>query len=738
MLQTTSNWLVEIPLTDGQTLSFYVTYKNGISPTIKKEEMIDLTFYPDQSTIVTMPVTYSKIITFKMTSNITNQPYFNLYNNGFNLAVRPILGCLGNITYISSCYYSSSIMQRTLYHQNGQSSFIGDFFFDTTQSCNLLNRLKYNFKSITYSSNPDYDTYSESFPYGFISGNNLNYNITYSVKSFQELYPLISIGNPPNLPLDRLGWLITIEDKVNGFRDGYITVRGSTDSSLYNFTIDPTKSINGGDKWIGDYKIYIRENQLHCISQSYEIIKVVLYDTCNNKASYIKFQINEIENTKFNPFINYLDDVTIVAISPPNLICNAVDDTSAPILTSFTSSVKGLDVGSLNDRSVTFEFECQDNESEIIISVYGFINNGGYSTQSLKELGFDYSIRTIDQFIENQPIIQSTNTITNQGGKLMIYGRKLNCDDLESPTNSLIPTVSPIPTNPPQKCQGNPECGGVNQGTCKNGGCICYLPFIGLTCTSQIIIVPPPTINNTNPSTEITIPSTTDSENGNNENIIFKSLISLVSLRELNFEGKEIQIFNFEKWIYTPLDTTTTTITNITTTLEWFNNSEIIEFANQKLEMNPSSVKYTIEISKYPFQSTLNTLQLVMSAQLSKTNNIDDTCSSKEFGNTTNGDDSNFLKIQVDSTVRSIENVQLDQSMNPISKSYSAQSYIASSNSENSICSNNSSSLSGGQISGIVIGGVAFLAVIATCTIYSFHKKKEGRALKNSFNMKRN
>ncbi|KAM9979065.1 hypothetical protein ACTFIZ_000412 [Dictyostelium cf. discoideum] len=1237
MLQTTPNWLVETPFVNGQTFSFYVTYKNGISPTINKEEIIDLTFYPAQSAVVTMPVAYSQIIKFKLTTNITttttNQPYLNLYNNGFNLAVRPILGSLGNIIYISSCYYSSSIKQHSLYHQNGQSSFIGDIKFDTTQSYDMgsvieagfepimmdnnntvtiytvriLNRLKYDFKSITYSSNPDYDTLSEGFPFGFINGNNLNYNITYSVKVFTELYPMIYVGfrtitgisssninpftkiafnqkgipnlidvqsiylgefkyliqfkikidvlypintikinlndpnqevqtlvlktinkisgtlfngvwetiydgvkygkgnlnnplqifsfsgmskilnindpfsiesptktfqlpfiklnnnqrnilkdlinvkflydtidvtnqtgsnilyfnftnsdnyknlpiafslidaktlndnnfdssfnlnndkladnwvfaewvnnrfqvkfeippnimpgiinyflvftkdikvfssslpqssqlniisnnidiygpifskiikNPPNLESDSLGWLITIEDSVNGFRDGYITVRGVLDSSLYNFTIDPTKSISG-DKWSGDYGIYIKENQVRCVPQSYEIIEVVLFDTFNNKASYIKFTENNLENTKFNPFINYINDISIVTVSPPNAICNGAIDDTPPLLTSFTSSVYGLDVGSLNSRTITFEFECQDNESgirlnqfpiiylstmnleihkcistnstpfqqntkftctttlplgfgyptDIIISVYGFINNGGhyggYSALSIKDLGFNHFLTTFYPYTENQPIIQSTNTITNSGGNLMIYGRKLNCGGLNSvnvllkylddgldnfisftpktiydsfilienirptnqsfiikisdssfesnefkvtpilfyfnipieptetptetptptptetptptPTNSLLPTVSPIPTNPPQKCQGNPECGGPNQGTCKDGGCICFSPFIGLACTSQIIIVPPPTINNTDPSTEITIPST------DSENMIFKSLISLVSLRELDFNGNQIKIFNFEKWIYTPLGnnkylyetsiSNLITTTNITTTIEWFNKSEIIEFANQKLEMNPSSVKYTIEISKYSFKSSLNTLQLVMSAKLTSDAN-DDICSSKQFGNTTNGDDSNFLKIQVDNysvygrfikraiideKVQQIENLQLDQSMIPISKSYSTQSFIgitipqysnsiimdpdfsilvdqkaASSNSENSICSNNNSSLSGGQIAGIVIGGIAFLAVIITCIIYYFHKKKESLALKKAFNMKNN
>ncbi|KAN0042648.1 hypothetical protein ACTA71_011457 [Dictyostelium dimigraforme] len=714
------------------------------------------------------------------------------------------------------------------------------------------------------------------------------------------------------------GWLVTIEDTMNGLKNGYITVKGVIDSSVHNFTIEPSKAING-NKWIGDYEIYIKENQLQCIQQSYEITDVILYDTFGNQASFIKFNL-EVSSMKFNPFINYLNDTTIVTITPNN-ICSGIKDSSGPTLLSFTSSTNSLDVGSLNNRSVTFEFECEDLETGIrdnqfpivylstinldihkcistnstpfqirtkftctttvpigfgyptgiILSVYGFINNGGYysgySTQSLKDLGFDHSIDT-NKYTGNQPIVSSTNSISNYGGKLMIYGRMLTCEGFGStvavllkylddvsgnyisitPTtifdsfilvenikatnqsisikivNSKVlvesneftitptlfffnytepimptptPTISPIPTNPPQKCQGNPECGGSNQGICKNGGCICYPPFIGLTCTSQIIIVPQPSTNTTTPSTEIPIPSTdhstNDGDNNNNNNndenvskAIFKSLISLVSLRELDFNGEEIKLYNFDKWIFTSLssskglyetsiNTDLNTYTNIRATLEWFNKSTTIEFANQLLEMSPSSIKYTIEINKYPFSKSLNTLQLVMSASLisSETNDI---CSSKEFGNTTNGDDSNYLKIQVDdhsvygrfikraiidSKVQSIENLLLDSSMKPISNSYSTQSYIgitipqysnqviidpdfsiiidqraASSNSENSICSNNSSSLSKGQLAGIIIGGVAFLSVIIICTVYYFYKTNQLRKLHQSINGK--
>ncbi|EGC33400.1 hypothetical protein DICPUDRAFT_80826 [Dictyostelium purpureum] len=106
--------------------------------------------------------------------------------------------------------------------------------------------------------------------------------------------------------------------------------------------------------------------------------------------------------------------------------------------------------------------------------------------------------------------------------------------------------------------------------------------------------------------------------------------------------------------------------------------------------MYPSTIKYTIEIGNYPFQSSLTSLQLVMSALL-QSNTTDNICSAKEFGETTSGDNSNYLKIQVDdhslygrfikrgfidSTIKSVSNILLDKDMNPITSTQTLQSYI--------------------------------------------------------------
>ncbi|KAM9988842.1 hypothetical protein ACTFIY_004888 [Dictyostelium cf. discoideum] len=106
--------------------------------------------------------------------------------------------------------------------------------------------------------------------------------------------------------------------------------------------------------------------------------------------------------------------------------------------------------------------------------------------------------------------------------------------------------------------------------------------------------------------------------------------------------------------------------------------------------MNPSSIKYTIEISEFKFLNKLNQLQLIMKASIS-VNKTSEICSDKEFGETSNGDDLNYLKVQVDNhslygrfikralidpIPRSIENVQIDSSMKIVESASQSQTFI--------------------------------------------------------------
>ncbi|KAM9969887.1 hypothetical protein ACTFIR_001724 [Dictyostelium discoideum] len=729
--------------------------------------------------------------------------------------------------------------------------------------------------------------YSPSLP------NNFQLNITSSLIDIQGPIFTNIIKNPNG----KFGWIVTIEDSINGLDYGIISIFGLLDSSTYNFTIKPSNAING-NKWKGDYEIFIPYDSLSkCISQQYMIKFVELFDSQGNSATFIKYlRIRDgstIVKTLTNPFINFMNDINIIKI---NYTCpnEVIGSTSPPSLISFTISKSSIDVGLINTVDFNFQvndslgikdyqypivylttskldiIECVSNLTSkltnqfkcsieipigfgypngILVSVYGFISNGGFysgfCSQQLLEMNFANFISTNQTYTINQPYIKSSNKFSNQGGTLWIYGRGFANDSIveikfkdngftsftqqqtnliyssaisiENVRSTNLPFVvivkssskisnefiinpilfnfnytdpsssSPLPTNPPKKCLGNPECGGVNNGYCNNGiGCVCYTPWVGEDCTSKVIVIPQPSTNTTNPTTDIPI-NVTDSTQNN----LYRSLISLVSLRELDFNNKQVKSFNFEKWVYSEINNTTnkylTTIsnknsvgeiveTNITVVLQWFEKNDTVIFAGQTLRMNPSSIKYTVNITSYSFAQNLNHLQLIMSASL-QSSKTDDICSSKLFGNTSDGDNSNFMKLKVndhsvygrfikraivDNKIISVDNNILDDySTDTNSNSHTSETFIgisipfynynvlvdpdfsvlvdsnpSSSNDENSICTSSSSKLSGAQLAGIIIGSVAFAAILVFIASYAIIQGRKERKYLNDMNNK--
>ncbi|KAM9978351.1 hypothetical protein ACTFIY_012104 [Dictyostelium cf. discoideum] len=686
-----------------------------------------------------------------------------------------------------------------------------------------------------------------------------------------------SVSQNPN----QIKWSVTIQDEINGFDYGHVIVRGDMDGSRYTINLS-NNTIISGNEFLGQYEIVVTIPDI-CATQSYSIIEIELYD----KQGYsCEFFMTKSFDAPSNPFINYFGDPTINKIT---IDCGDYQDQTPPLLLSFESS--RVVSSQENSQTLFFEFEVTDPESglksdqlpivyatskqlegifnsseiknivstnsivykcqidlpygfgyqsDILFSVYGLINNGGYfggySSETL------ISISPNSYYMSNIPLIKKlliskVSIITSSGGKLLIMGKHFQTDykvhinyldgnlgfsQVSTPTksystsiiiNDIKPTTKPFiikvvslnnlnqsneftvypvvynfidpspkpPIKPRIPCVGTPECGGSKNGYCKeNYGCICYSPWVGVDCTSRVIIVPQPSTNTSNPSTEIPVIGGGGNNNNetNTETILFKSLISLVSLRELDFQSNIVNTYTFEKWVYGQIDSNTnqyvTNITipksnkttTITATLQWYKEKSIIKFANQQLVMNPSSIKYTIDISNYDFSSKLNQLQLIMSASISASKS-DDICSSKQFGETSDSDDdiSNYIKLQVDtvslygrfikraivdSTVQTISNILLDSSMNLIKNAASSQTYIgiqlpyysnsiiidpdfsllidskSASNNDNSICSNTNSKsgLSTVQLVGIIIGSVGFAAVIIISIAFCIIKNR--------------
>ncbi|KAN0014404.1 hypothetical protein ACTFIU_000722 [Dictyostelium citrinum] len=404
--------------------------------------------------------------------------------------------------------------------------------------------------------------------------------------------------------------------------------------------------------------------------------------------------------------------------------------------------------------------------------LYGYFGN---TTSSLLILIDDSNCNNIQQI--NETLIQCDVGAGTGFKDVLLQDR-----DLQVKVEKLFQYFVPITTNSPKQCLN--DCGGPNQGIClPSTGCSCISPWIGNDCMSKLVVISQPALNYSDPLMEIPLFESINNTNNEIENKLFISLISIVKLREIDINSKEVTSFTFRDWEFNKVNSETSRYktdftnsgltTNITVTLQWFNNESIIEFGNQFIVMHPSSIKYTIEISEYKFTSKLNQLQLIMKASIS-VNKTDEICSDKEFGETSNGDDSNYLKVQVDnhslygrfikralidSIPRSVDNVQLDSSMNTINSAYQSQSFIgisvpffkkqiiidpdfsilvgSPSKSENSVCTSIDSNIfSNTKIAAIVIGGFLGIAIISTITTYSYYKKKHDRNVLNEIRLK--
>ncbi|KAM9994761.1 hypothetical protein ACTFIY_000949 [Dictyostelium cf. discoideum] len=497
---------------------------------------------------------------------------------------------------------------------------------------------------------------------------------------------------------------------------------------------------------------------------------ISVYGFINNRGTYSGFSSKDIKD------LNPLQQDWFVS----------TDFTfNIPIITSvseFTNKDSSLLIFGKNFRTVDTAVISMSNSSVINLKTITKTYSSFIKLSEVPLIDIPFKLLLIDS---NQINIKSNEFIIDP----IVYNFNYS-GPTYTPEPTTQPTKSPLPTNPLQRCLGNPECGGKNKGYCQSGfGCICYSPWYGVDCTSKIIIVPTPQTNTSQPTVEILIPGGSGGQETNSTELLFKSLVTLVSIRELGLNGEVIKTFPFDKWTFDEIDLTTgrynTSIvsqngndiktTNITTIIQWFNSSKNITFAGQELQMNPSSVKFTIEIENYVFSSALNNLELVMFASILSTDESDDFCSLKQFGNTTNGDNSNYIKLQVqdhsmygrfikravvDGNIVGIENTLLDEFQNTIveSTSHSTQTFIGikiphfknkviidpdffvlldseSASGENSICSK-SNGLSASKIAGIVIGSVCFVAIIVISVVYIIIKNKNSKKFRKQVQSK--
>ncbi|KAF2069259.1 hypothetical protein CYY_009420, partial [Polysphondylium violaceum] len=95
-----------------------------------------------------------------------------------------------------------------------------------------------------------------------------------------------------------------------------------------------------------------------------------------------------------------------------------------------------------------------------------------------------------------------SNSVNVQVKKTPHYGPPASSTTSSSQESSS--SDEPPVTNKPQTCIS--DCGGIDHGVCTPAGCVCKSPWVGASCTSQVIIIDP-VINSTTPSTNIKVPT---------------------------------------------------------------------------------------------------------------------------------------------------------------------------------------------------------------------------------------
>eukprot|EP01132_Coremiostelium_polycephalum_P000895 gene895-1120_t len=281
-----------------------------------------------------------------------------------------------------------------------------------------------------------------------------------------EVQEPFSIQGSTNI---RLGWMVTIEDEIMGFSNGYFEVKTNLDWYTFKLYLNDSNRVSG-DKNLGVYNVNFIVDQAKCVPLNYTISKVVLD------------QFDSSEIIFRDP---YMKCGVLPDIAAPCTVSSYPLDTLQPTLISFSGAPSYVDVKS-NQRSFTISFSTNDSESgisennlpmvyiqsmiskpigfqsslkdktgsnfnyqcqieipydygfgsNISLSIYGIVDNAlnmlGYSSHNL-------SLKFPDQkiFIERRAILSNSgvylkkhSSITKRGGLLKIEGSGLFNDSL--------------------------------------------------------------------------------------------------------------------------------------------------------------------------------------------------------------------------------------------------------------------------------------------------------------------
>ncbi|KAF2075888.1 hypothetical protein CYY_002824 [Polysphondylium violaceum] len=275
--------------------------------------------------------------------------------------------------------------------------------------------------------------------------------------------------------------------------------------------------------------------------------------------------------------------------------------------------------------------------SSVLLVAHGVVTNSTFRVQVLKVdingnlLSREYEVK----FQTNDIIIDSSSSSSPASSS----------HHEESSSEEIIPI----------QCAGSPMCGGEERGVCLASGCQCIHPWTGIDCLAKPVSIPVPVTNKTSPTTEFVVKSETNTKTS------FKNSISVISLLEKSNDGATINEYPFSLWEWSQ-ETTNGIEKNIyintfankndqspitlTVSTQYFHQDTNVTFAGTTYLLNQYSIKFSINITKYTFTNSLNTLQVIMAASMSVQDADKDVCSGQEFG--TLASRSEYFKLKVD------------------------------------------------------------------------------------------
>ncbi|KYQ93585.1 hypothetical protein DLAC_04958 [Tieghemostelium lacteum] len=364
-------------------------------------------------------------------------------------------------------------------------------------------------------------------------------------------------------------------------------------------------------------------------------------------------------------------------------------------------------------------------------------------------------------------IDNSANDTTWGFDVTVLYDTKHAKQEIGSNCSS-VTTTSPSPIS----CQGNPVCGGPTQGICQtNGTCTCINGYTGPICDSKVTEIPP-----TKPN-----PNTPDSDTETGTGVTLH--ISILAIRELDFQGKQEREIPINGWTLKQVNSTekitylySSTLFNgtclLNVTIDYFIQDSVVSFAGQNSTKLAGSIKYSAQITKWPFLKQINQLEVVFSSSIKDSSESTDSCSYKNI----EYDESNPLETQsnvrmvyiqvndrtfsttfnnlavVDGIPRQIRNVLLPNQVNDSNTQSNSLigvltphhseyiiidpdfnllvSYVDPSDKEGSICSDSDKKkLTKAQLAGIIVASSVVGVALICVAIYFIHKTTKSKII---------